>query len=109
MLFLLFYLKRKQLINYYLHFKIILVPQPKVSNSFSRCSTAASYDRNKLNREDDIQSRAHSSRLNRTSRRQKRDVDNVDWNNLGLKIEDWFNTAKTPGYCFFFLIFFKIL
>ena len=84
------------MINIWFFLKIIIVPQLKESNSYSRCSTAASFD-HKLNREDDLQSRANSSRLNRTGRRHKREADNVDWNNLGLKIEDWFNTAKTPG------------
>lgn len=30
-------------------------------------------------------------------RRNQRKPKDVDWNNLGEKIEDWFETAKTPG------------
>ena len=33
------------------------------------------------------------SSVSRSNNRNK----NVDWNSLGEKIEDWFETAKTPG------------
>lgn len=64
----------------------------KESNSISRCSTA-SYEDGSASRSQTNSARRHNIR---SKRQQQQRNENVDWENLGVKIEDWFDGAKTP-------------
>jgi hypothetical protein len=73
----------------------------KVPNSISRCSTA-SYEDGFASRSQTNSARRQNSR---SKRQQQQRNDSVDWENLGVKIEDWFDGAKTPGIRLFVYIF----
>ena len=49
-----------------------------------------------INAENDEPNRTQSPKR-RSDRKKKVQRDNLDWDNLGEKIEDWFEVAKTPG------------
>lgn len=45
----------------------------------------------------DEEERALSPKRRSGDRKKKVNRDSLDWDNLGEKIEDWFEVAKTPG------------
>lgn len=51
---------------------------------------------NMANEGGDEQNRTQSPKR-RSDRKKKAQRENLDWDNLGEKIEDWFEVAKTPG------------